>query len=129
LNEHPDTKVLSRKTGYYSERFYEPETDSDSICYNYRVSMKSMFPGWDRDDRLDTKDEVLGFSADDSHKAYPVATLRELRVLNDTVSDRNIVIISSGSSSKVRVYDSGGNEFSLPPEIVDDDGFPMVLLG
>ncbi|HIM15918.1 MAG TPA: DUF3179 domain-containing protein, partial [Dehalococcoidia bacterium] len=25
LNEHPDTKVLSRKTGYYSERFYEPE--------------------------------------------------------------------------------------------------------
>ena len=125
--------MLSRKTGYYSERFYEPETDSDSICYNYRVSMKSMFPGWDLDDCLDTIDEVLGFSADDSHKAYPVATLRELRVLNDTVSDRNIVIISSGSSSgsssKVRVYDSGGNEFSLPPEIVDDDGFPMVLLG
>ena len=75
------------------------------------------------------KTKFWGSALTTSHKAYPVATLRELRVLNDTVSDRNIVIISSGSSSKVRVYDNGGNEFSLPPEIVDDDGFPMVLLG
>ena len=128
LGEHPDTKVLSRETGYYSLKFYEPETDSDSIYYDYRVSAETMFPVWDRDDRLDTKEEVLGFSSDDSHKAYPVVTLRELRVVNDTVGKQNIVIISSRNSSKVRVYESENHVFDLMPDAEVGDDFPTTLI-
>jgi len=71
LSEHPDTKVLSRETGYYPPGFYEPEINIRSIYYDYRVRAETMFPVWDRGDRLDTKDEVVGFSSGDSHKAYP----------------------------------------------------------
>ena len=128
LAEHPETKVLSLETGYYSQSFYEPETDSDSIYYDYRVSAETMFPVWDRDDRLDTKEAILGFSSDDNHKAYPMATVRELLVINDSVGEQDIVIISSGNSSTVRVYDGGGYEFSLMPGAEEAESFPMTLV-
>jgi hypothetical protein len=128
LAEHPDTKVLSRDTGYYPPRFYEPETDTASIYYDYRVKAETMFPVWDRDDRLDTKDEVLGFSSGDSHKAYPVATLRGLNLVNDRVGEQNIVIVASGSSSSIRIYESADYSFSLPPDAGEVHGIPSTLI-
>ncbi|MCH8309685.1 MAG: DUF3179 domain-containing protein [Chloroflexi bacterium] len=128
LDEHPGTTVLSLETGYYSPKMYEPETDSESIYYDYRVSAETMFPVWNRDDRLDTKDEVLGFSSDDSHKAYPVAIMRELRVVNDRVGEQDIVIISSANSSSIRIYEGGDYVFNLPLASDDGDGFPAILV-
>ena len=131
LAENPDTKVLSLDTDYYSPRFYEPETDARSIYYDYRVSAETMFPVWNRDLSLETKDEVLGLSVGDVHKAYPVVTLRELRVVNDTVGDKAVVIISSGVSSDSRVFERGEETFTfedsgdlegVPTSLVDSNG-------
>ena len=127
VTENPDTKVLSLDTDYYSPRFYEPETNANSIYYDYRVSADTMFPVWNRDAALETKDEVLGLSIGETRKAYPVTTLRELRVVNDSVGGENIVIISSGMSSDARVFQRGGNIFS-DTGVDETESFPTSLI-
>ena len=131
LAEYPDTAVLSNDTGTYPDRFYQPETNSRSIYYDYRVGAETMFPIWNRDLRLDPKEEVMALSSDGVYKAYPVMTLRKLRVVNDVVGDREIVIVASGASSDVRVFERDGRTFSidsssdegaLPRSLLDDDG-------
>ena len=136
LAENPDTKVLSLDTDYYSPRFYEPEKDSGSIYYDYRVSAETMFPVWNRDTALEAKDEVLGLSVGDVYRAYPIMKLRELRVVNDSIGDKNVVIVSSSKSSDVRVFESGDETFTLedgadvesvPTSLVDSDGDTWVV--
>ena len=131
LTENPDTVVLSNETGYYTPRLYEPEPDTRSIYFSYRKDPETMFPIWDRDHRLEAKDEVLGISAAGAHKAYPIETLRRLRVLNDTVGQEDYVIIASPISSDVRVFERGNHLFALdesevgfgvPRSLVDEDG-------
>ena len=115
-------------TGYYPPRFYQPETDNASIYYDYRATADTMFPVWDRDERLDAKEEVLGLTDGDDYKAYPVATLRALGVVNDRVGDEEVVIVASAGSSSVRVYQRRGQQFGLLP---DDDrvgGLPSVVV-
>lgn len=118
LEEHPDTGIISTDTGYYSPRFYQPESDANSIYYSYRADPDTMFPVWNRDDRLEPKDEVLGLSSGGVSKAYPVKTLMDDRVVNDTVGDLDIVILASGVSSDVRVFERGDRRFSPDPDIV-----------
>ena len=128
LAEHPDTAVLSLTTSYYPPWFYQPETDNASIYYDYRATADTMFPVWDRDERLDAKEEVLGLTDGDDYKAYPVATLRALGVVNDRVGDEEVVIVASAGSSSVRVYQRRGQKFGLLP---DDDrvgGLPSVVV-
>jgi hypothetical protein len=63
-------------------------------------------------------------------KRNPVSTLRALRVVNDRVAGRNVVIVSSAISSDIRVYERDGQEFQLPSgsfggrpaAIVDESG-------
>ena len=131
LEEHPDTGIISNDTGYYTPRMYQPESDPKSMYYAYRVDPGTMFPVWNRDDRLDVKDEVLALSVGDIHKAYPISDLNEMRVVNDTVGDLEIVILASSISSDARVYERDGRRFALDPAsqtpvapkmIVDEDG-------
>lgn len=125
--ENPDTKVLSLDTDYYPPRFYEPENHPRSIYYDYRVSAETMFPVWNRDSALETKDEVLGLSVDGIHKAYSVMKLRELRVVNDSVGDKNVVIIASDMSSDARAFERGDETFALGDE-ANMDGVPTALV-
>ena len=90
-----------------------------------------MFPVWNRDDRLDVKDEVLALSEGDSHKAFPIKDLNEVRVVNDAIGDTEIVILASSISSDARVFERKGRQFALNPDeqtaaipqtVVDDDG-------
>ena len=131
LEEHPDTGIISNDTGYYIPRFYQPESDPKSIYYAYREDPGTMFPVWNRDDRLDVKDEVLALSEGDVHKAYPIRDLNELRVVNDAIGDREIVILASSISSDARVFERGGRQFTLdsesstpvvPKTVIDEDG-------
>ncbi len=125
--EHPDTKVLSNETGYYSPNRYEKESDPRSIYYDYREDPTTMFPIWNRDPRLEAKREVLGLTLAGVDKAYPVTMLRKLRVVNDTVGDRDIVILASGASSDARVFERMGQTFALAPGD-DPDGAPLALV-
>ena len=130
-DERPHTKVLSNETGYYAPNRYEAEPSPRSIYYAYRADPDAMFPVWDRDARLSPKDEVLGITLGGVAKAYPVATLRERRAVNDVVGGVEIVILSSALSSDARVFERGGSEFTLadadaspavPSAIADQDG-------
>ena len=125
LAEQPDTTVLSLNTGSYSARTYQPEDEEASIYFDYRATPETMFPIWDRDERLDTKDEVLGFSTGDVHKAYPIKTLQVERVVNDSVGDTEVVILASAGSSGTRVYGRRGQTFELAGANVS--GIPKSL--
>ena len=131
LEEHPNTGIISNDTGYYTPRMYQPESDPKSIYYPYRVDPGTMFPVWNRDYRLDVKDEVLALSVGDLHKAYPISELNEMRVVNDAIGDLDIVILASSISSDARVFERGDRQFELDPSsptpvvpkmIVDEDG-------
>ena len=128
LNENPDTTVLSRNTAFYRRDTYRPEDSAGSAYYRYRTDPDTMFPVWNRDDRLGTKAEVLGISVGDNHKAYPVSSLRALRVVNDRVGDLDIVIVSSSISSDIRVYERIGQEFHLPSTATSFDGRPSIII-
>ena len=134
--ENPDTKVLSLDNEFYPPYFYEPETSQRSIYYDYRVRADTMFPVWNRDHVLEAKDEVLGLSVGDEYRAYPIMKLRELRVVNDSIGGKNVVIVSSGMSSDVRVFESGDETFALadgvtvesvPGSLVDSDGDTWIV--
>ena len=127
LTDHPDTTVLSLETGYYSPTQYQREDDSASIYFSYRESAETMFPVWIRDDRLRAKEEVLGLSVDDVHKAYPLKVVSEMRVVNDTVNGVDVVVIASSSSMDARAYRGDGLTF----ERTDEDsgtGLPKLLV-
>ena len=51
------------------------------------------------DDRLDTKDLVVGLVVGDEAKAYAFDDLSEQPVVNDSVGDRNVVIAFDADSS------------------------------
>ncbi len=131
LEDHPDTGIISNDTGYYAPRFYEPESDTRSIYYAYREDPGTMFPVWNQDDRLDVKDEVLALSEGDTHKAFPIRDLNEVRVINDSIGDTEIVVLASSISSDARVFERDGRQFELNPDeqtpvvpntVVDQDG-------
>ena len=136
LEEHPDTTALSPVTGYYPRRFYTPERSPTSIYFDYRSSPDRRFAVWDRDDRLELKDEVLGLSVGGVHKAYPVEALRKETVVNDVVGGVEVVILSSTDSSSVRVYMREGRELvstgpagpgGRPQTVVDGDGVEWTV--
>ena len=94
LAEHPDTSVLSPLNDFYRPIVYPREDYYKSTYYRYRTIPNTMFPVWNRDSRLGTKAGILGVGISDRHKAYTVSTLRALRVVNDRVAGRDVVIVS-----------------------------------
>ena len=127
LQEHPDTTVLSLETGYYTPSQYQREEDDQSIYFDYRENPETVFPIWNRDDRLDTKAEILGLTVDDVSKAYPIAELQNFRILHDEVNGLDVVVIASAKSMEAQVYESGSMRFSLPNDA--DEALPDTLIG
>ena len=128
LSQHPDTTVLSIDTGVYPLDAYRPEEDARSIYFDYRLSTETMFPVWNRDDRLATKQSVLALSVGDVHKAYPVDVLRGERVINDRVGDTDVILLGSPISSAGRAYASEGLRFALPDDSSGTLGLPDTLV-
>ena len=126
LAEHPDTKVQSRETGYYPARSYQREDDSRSIYFAYRENPETMFPIWDRDDRLAPKQLVLGVVADGAYKAYSIDALRQERVVNDSVGGVDLVVVASSMSSDALAFRRDGMRFALPDDA--PDGMPDTLI-
>ena len=125
---HPDTTVLSAETGVYPASQYESEGDPKSIYFAYRNNPDTMFPAWNRDGRLETKDEVLAIAIGDAHKAYPIKVLRQERVVNDEVAGTGVVVIASSLSTGAAVYAREGQVFSLPSQGETFDGLPSALV-
>lgn len=130
LAEHPDTKVQSRETGYYSPRSYGREDDSRSIYYSYRADPETMFPVWNQDERLAPKQLALGVVVDGAlnryYKAYSIDALQQARVVNDTVNGIDLVIVASSMSSDALAFRREGRRFELPENA--PDGLPDTLV-
>ena len=120
--EHPDTTVLSRNTGIYPPEVYQSENNPQSFYYDYRNSPLTMFPVWQTDGRLYTKDYVLVVSAGGVYKAYSLRALQTERVVNDSVGGVNVVLVSgSVTTLDAAVYERGDEVFAPPPGYVASD--------
>jgi len=126
LAEHPDTTVVDRNTGVYPPDFYVPENDPRAIYYDYFTSDEVMFPVWNRDVTFDPKEVVVGLSVGDRARAYRVADLQRVRLVNDTLGGVNVVVVASPESRAGRIYERGDTAFSLPP--ADDPDVPPSVL-
>ena len=126
MEEHPDTTVLDRNTGIYPPDFYVPENDPRAIYYDYFTSDEVMFPVWNRDVTFDPKEVVVGLSIADSAKAYRVTDLQQVRLVNDTLGEVNVVVVASPESRAGRIYERGDATFALPP--TDESDVPPSTL-
>ncbi len=116
LAEHPDTDVLDANTGVYPASLYEPESNPRATYNSYFNSPNTMFPVWNRDDALQTKQIVLALTINGVDKAYPVDVLQRELVVNDVVGGEEVVVVASPASQASRVYRRGGHDYSPGPD-------------
>ena len=120
---HPDTQVLDVETGF--PRNYE----TGAAYGDYFSSEFTMFPVWQRDEQLATKDQVFALSVNDQPKAYPIESLTEAGVINDEHAGLSLVLVAGDSrieiegvsrrigtvtyspGATVRAYEADGKQF------------------
>ncbi len=102
---HPDTMVLSLDTGY--QRDYRP----GAAYGEYFASPDTMFPVWKRSATLKQKDWIWVLDVQGVKKAYPMRALVKSPVLNDSVKQAGVVIVTDPESEAVRAYASHGRQF------------------
>jgi len=108
---HPNTTVLSSNTGF--DRPYDP----GAAYADYFALEETMFPVWQRSELYDAKDQVYALRIDGVPKAYPIELLTAEQIVNDTLAETNVVLISAteeviieGFSRRMginRVYSAG----------------------
>jgi hypothetical protein len=128
LAQHLDTVVLSTDTGY-SRPYYPGAAYGD-----YFAAEDTMFPVWQRSDLLGTKDRIYALQIDDIPIAYPLEVLAAEGVVNDTVGDTPLVLVTArgditvdgtnqrvgsvtyNAGGEVRAYNRGSETFSPGPD-------------
>lgn len=104
---HPDTLVLDKKGAY----------GGDSYAAYYRDGRAGVIGESNRDDRLNSKQLVIGIDLGGATRAYPLALLQDQQVLNDSLEDRNVLVFFDPATGTALAYDStvDGNtlEFTL----------------
>lgn len=137
LAQHPDTMVLDIDTGF--RRPYEV----GSAYGDYFSAQETMFPVWQRDELLGTKDRVYAMQIENIPVAYPIDVLAEEQVVNHAVGGTNVVVVAQrdevlvdgqsrrvgavtySAGSEVRAYARGEREFLPGPStdtVVDSNG-------
>lgn len=91
---HPDGQILSRDTGLRASYGTNPYAGYDT--YQHVLSSGGNLPLFqgEVDGRLEPADRVVTVSLDEAgiDIAYPVATIEELRVVNDMRGDQDLVV-------------------------------------
>ena len=117
---HPDTKVLSLKTGH--ERDY-----GEGVAYsNYFATDELMFTVPKLDHRLDNKAEVLALRfgvAATRPTAISAAFLKKRPVFQGRLGAQDYVVVTDASGAN-RVFETGGRKFTAAPDdaVVDERG-------
>lgn len=134
--QHPDTTVLSQETGH--NRDYR----IGAAYANYFADVDTMFPVWQRSELLPTKSQVYALRVNGEPIAYPIDTLVDERVTNDTFAEQELVLVTGGdvvlvtgegaasqftysSGAQVRAYERNGQTFVQGDDaqtLVDDLG-------
>ncbi len=104
---HPETTVLVlEKTPRYSYKLGEPYG-------TYFRSETTMFPVWRQSDILPLKSRVFALTIGESHKAYPLDSITERKVINDDFASKPVLLIANQGSIDVdaRVHVSRGQVY------------------
>ena len=94
---HPDTLVLTTDTGHIRSYATDPYG-------NYYTEPRIMFPVEHKDDRLHPKEIILGFNQNETYKAFKQADVESNIVINDSVDDTPLLLISLFSQNS-RAFD------------------------
>jgi Protein of unknown function (DUF3179) len=84
---YPDSKVLSRDTGFSRPYGVDPYGD-------YYTSKEELFPIAKHDDRLGLKEIVIGFENEGQYKAYRLQDAEKMKVINDQINTKPIALFS-----------------------------------
>ena len=104
--EHPDTKVLSVKTGF--NRNY----GAGVVYKDYFASERLMFPALaDKTKGLREKQYIYAMRLKSGNKAWPLTAFKGGRVLNDAIGTQNIVLMGDAKTRTVRAYERKGHQF------------------
>ncbi len=99
--EHPDSEVLSQKTGYSRPYGKDPYG-------NYYENSFLLFPVEGTDDRIHPKTVIFGIEVNGAYKAYKEDDLKELNAVEDTVNGISLKIERSESGIvKITNKDTG----------------------
>ena len=104
---HPETTVLSLSTDIFSNDSYISEFHPDSPLKKYLETDETVFPAWPISSQLPPKSMVLGVKANGISKTYPISILQEKTILNDSIGETNIVILTSAKTGASRVFNRG----------------------
>lgn len=101
--KHPDTKVLSTKTGFnrnYNRTPYGGYTKNGTIYFPLEFKSKKYHP----------KERVLGISINGKHKVYPFSELAKIKrtSLTDTFAGKKLQIEFDSSNRDGVIKDSSG---------------------
>lgn len=125
--QHPDTLVLKPLPGYEERmpgmnKFINQE-------WSLVVSGKPAPPGaFGHDHRLPARETILGLETASISKAYPLSALHNVRVINDRVGGKPVVIVHQPQSDTTTAFDPTLNGRILRFRAVDADGDRLVDL-
>ncbi|MCF6321686.1 MAG: DUF3179 domain-containing protein [Rhizobiaceae bacterium] len=112
IASNPETKVLSIKTGY--SRDY----GSGQVYSEYFASPDLMFPAIVGDEsKIKRKDYVFGIRDVGIAKAWPITAFKDIRVINDAIADRNLVLVGNAATRSVRAYERGERTFEISEQV------------
>ena len=108
---HPDTLVLKPLPGY-ADRIAEKNRQ---IRAGFKEDGAAPEGVLYKDDRLKPRVMVLGVDVDGASKAFPLQALRQVRVVNDLVGGKPIVVVHQPSSDTTTAFvaRTGGMQLTL----------------
>ena len=107
---HPDTTVLSIDTGYV--RDYRNPLDQEAPYGAYKASPKLMFPVYETDERTAAKTPIFGLQAGGAARAWRIYDLWIEGIVNDSVGETPVVLITDPTSGAVRAYERAEETFT-----------------
>ena len=107
IKQHPQTKVLSNRTGYF--RNYDKHPYGD-----YNINAALYFPINNTNARYHPKERVIGITIKDKHKVYPFSELAKQgkAIFNDKFAGQTLQIHYDGKSQSAMIFDAGKRQLT-----------------
>ena len=113
---HPDTLALEKDFG----------ARRDPYAAYYQSPSAGVIGETFSDDRLQTKDFVIGVELDGEAIAYPIRALNSEPLINDSVSGHEILIVYDQKSANGVVYDRQVDQQTLSFTLLDPSALVMT---
>lgn len=116
---HPDTLVLDKKGRYQRDSYEGYYTDRRAGIIGESIG----------DDRLPTKELVVGVDLDGSTKAYPFSNLEASPVVNDALGSDSLLVFFDDGTGTALVYERTVGAKALTFELEGEpDGILTILV-